>query len=177
MKIRLAIMRTTMNLRDHAAHRAAGFTLIEMLLVIAIAGIMMSMAVPSMAEFIRGQRVRTASFDLYAALTLGRSEGINRNVASSSQISMVPAGPCDSDSCSWAEGWVIRQGATDVQVQSSLTGELTIDGPKQVNFDRAGRVTLTGRTTFHIEAQGTEVKRCVQIDSVGRPSTKTVGCP
>lgn len=170
-------MRTTTKFGIRSVSKATGFTLIEMLLVIAIAGIMMSMAVPSMAEFIRGQRVRSASFDLYAAMTLGRSEGINRNVASANKIVITPAGACDSDSCNWAAGWTTAVGGTTIQVQSTMSDELTIDGPKKVNFDRAGKATLTGRTTFHIEAVGTEMKRCVQLDSAGRPSTKSVGCP
>lgn len=163
---------------DQKSRIAHGFSLIELMVVLAIMGIIMSVALPSFSEFVRGQRVRSISFDLYSNLAAGRSEGINRNVASANRIVVEPAAGavCDADSCNWAVGWTVKHGATVIQNQNAFGREVTINGPKKVEFDRTGRASITGVTGFDIQSEGSGTRRCVTIDSVGRAKTKNGGC-
>ena len=57
-----------------------GFTIIEIMVVIAIMGVLLTIAAPSFVTFTATQKVKTASFDLYAAMMFARSEAIKRKV-------------------------------------------------------------------------------------------------
>jgi len=55
-----------------------GFTLLELMVTLAIAGILMAVAVPAMGNFIRNGRITAAANDVMAALHFTRSEAIKR---------------------------------------------------------------------------------------------------
>ncbi len=55
-----------------------GFTLLELMVVLAIAGILMAVAVPAMRDFMRNGRITAAANDVMAALHFTRSEAIKR---------------------------------------------------------------------------------------------------
>ncbi len=59
-------------------HAARGFTLIEVMIVLAIGAITVAMAAPSLLATIRANRVEAAASDLRAATQLARSEAIKR---------------------------------------------------------------------------------------------------
>ncbi|MGH8196640.1 MAG: GspH/FimT family pseudopilin [Steroidobacteraceae bacterium] len=56
----------------------AGFTLLELMLVVAIAGVLLAIAVPAMGNFIRNSRITGAANDVMAGLHFTRSEAIKR---------------------------------------------------------------------------------------------------
>ena len=85
--------------RPLSAARAAGrgFTLIEMLIVLAIGAIVLAMGLPNLTEFVADQRVRTAQSDLVGELTYVRAEAI-KNAA---RVTMARSG------ATWKDGWRI----------------------------------------------------------------------
>ncbi len=58
----------------------AGFTILELMVVVAIVGILMAVAVPAMGNFIRNGRITAAANDVMAALHFTRSEAIKRRM-------------------------------------------------------------------------------------------------
>lgn len=60
--------------------RNRGFTLLELMVVVVIAGILLGVAVPAMGNFIRGARMTAAANDLLGAMYLARSEAIKRRL-------------------------------------------------------------------------------------------------
>lgn len=56
-----------------------GFTLIELMVTIAVAAILLAVAVPSFRHLIISNRLTTAANDVVTALTVARSEAIKRN--------------------------------------------------------------------------------------------------
>lgn len=56
--------------------RAYGFTLIEVLVVIAIGGILMGIAVPGIKTLLNVQKIKSATFDLVTTAMLARSEAV-----------------------------------------------------------------------------------------------------
>ena len=58
----------------------AGFTLLELMLVLAIGSILLAIAVPSMGNFIRNSRITSAANDVMGALHFTRSEAVKRRI-------------------------------------------------------------------------------------------------
>ena len=57
-----------------------GFTLLELMLVVVLAGILLGIGVPAMGDFIRNARITGAANDVMAGLHFTRSEAIKRRV-------------------------------------------------------------------------------------------------
>jgi prepilin-type N-terminal cleavage/methylation domain-containing protein len=70
----------------------AGFTLIELMFVLAIVGIFLGLAVPNFQSTIRSNAREEAAFSLVNALALARSEAITRG----QQVMVAPNAPTDS---------------------------------------------------------------------------------
>lgn len=75
-----------------------GYSLIEMLVVLAVAAILLAVGVPGFRAMLENQRVRIAANDFFIALNVTRSEAIQRG----RRVDLVPA-----DGLDWASGWVI----------------------------------------------------------------------
>ena len=57
-----------------------GFTLLELMVVLAIAGLLMAIGIPSMRDFVRNSRITSAANDVMAGLHFTRSEAIKRRM-------------------------------------------------------------------------------------------------
>ncbi len=75
-----------------------GFTLIELMVTIAIAGILMMVAIPSFQEFMRNNELRSVSNGLYNAMLVAKNEAMTRN----SHVLVAPYKDGD-----WKAGWRI----------------------------------------------------------------------
>ena len=83
-----------------------GFTLLELIIVITIAALLVTMAVPGYQSLILRNRMSTAANELTSALNLARSEAIRRNRSTVVCKSSDGAG-CGSAAASWSEGWLV----------------------------------------------------------------------
>lgn len=151
------------------AHR--GFTLPELLIVVTVMGVLLAAGVPSFVEFIRNQRVKTASFDLFSSLVVARSEAITRNT----NVTITPA-----STANWANGWTITyvEGTATVTLRDhSSMPNITISGPAAVVYRGSGRLSGTAVPQFQLTASGaTVITRCITVDLSGRPVTKASAC-
>jgi type IV fimbrial biogenesis protein FimT len=92
-----------------AKRYSAGVTLIELMVTVAIAAILISIAVPSFESIVRRNRIAAATNLLVQSLHLARSEAVRRGrdvVACPSESVNDAAPKCDS-SAVWTDGWVI----------------------------------------------------------------------
>ncbi len=146
-----------------------GFTLIELLITIVIAGILASAAIPFFQDFIAGQRIKTASFDLISALSLTRSEALKRNA----DVTVMPANG------GWQNGWTVRAlvgGAVTTLNQQAAFRGLTITGPASVTYTNSGRLSAAV-APFSISNPSNNTRRCIRIDLSGRPNSTVGACP
>jgi type IV fimbrial biogenesis protein FimT len=87
--------------------RHRGLSMIEMMVVLAIAAILMALAAPGFGDLIQSQRVTATANDFVAAINLTRSEAIRRGM----RVDLVPAG----DGGDWAAGWIVFVDSDDDQ--------------------------------------------------------------
>jgi type IV fimbrial biogenesis protein FimT len=145
---------------------AAGFTLIETLMVVVILAVLAGIAAPSMRAFMDSQVVKTPASDLYSSLVLARSEAIKRNAA----IDVVPV------ATDWAQGWTVRlqSGGTVLRTQDSYPRiSINASTAGTVTYGANGRLS-TSATLFRVLVPGNvEARmRCVTVDVTGRPSVR-----
>lgn len=115
-------------------NRIAGFTLIELMVTLAVVAIVAAVAFPNFQETLRSNRVATTSNDLLASLALARSEAVRGTRG---------AGICSSangTSCggSWNDGWIVWQ-------DTNGNGAFSAGADQIVRYSqgRPGRMTLT----------------------------------
>jgi type IV fimbrial biogenesis protein FimT len=87
--------------------KARGFTLLELMITIALVAILLGIGAPSFAEFIRNSRITSKSNDLLAAMHLARTESIKRRApvtvcGSGNSDAAAPA--CDTNSF---DEWIV----------------------------------------------------------------------
>jgi len=78
--------------------RRAGFTLVEMTVVLALAAVLLALATPALGTLIRNQQLKSANGDLFAALGLARSQALARGLT----VRVQPRDPSGTD---WRRGW------------------------------------------------------------------------
>ena len=74
-----------------------GFTIFELMVVLAIAAILVVVAVPSFTSILAMMRVKTLAGEIQSALTNARSESMKRNAS----VSVTPA------ASGWQGGWTV----------------------------------------------------------------------
>jgi type IV fimbrial biogenesis protein FimT len=86
-------------------HRhARGFTAVELIMVMAVVGILMSIAVPSFRTFMQNTRLTTQANTLVYALNLARSSAVKLDKA------VQVCASSDGASCNgaaWDQGWIV----------------------------------------------------------------------
>jgi type IV fimbrial biogenesis protein FimT len=86
-----------------------GFTLVEMLVVLAVGSILLAIAIPSYAFLVNTSRLAAVTNDLVTALHLARSEAIKRGIrvtVCKTSDAMV-ASPACSTTANWQDGWLV----------------------------------------------------------------------
>ncbi|GLS03005.1 hypothetical protein GCM10007860_01480 [Chitiniphilus shinanonensis] len=89
--------------------RQGGFTLIEVMVVIAIIGVVLGIAAPNYQSLVRNSRLSSASEELLTHLMLARTEAIKRNASVEVCASANPAASePECDGSDWKDGWIVR---------------------------------------------------------------------
>ena len=159
-----------MTQRPTPARAGRGFTIIELMVTVAILAIMTAIAVPSFRSFVNNQRIKSAATEMMTAVLIARSDAIKRNAS-------VTLAPVNADD--WAQGWNVTVGGTTLHQQEAvenITATTYTDSTcatsgaiATVVFSNTGRPGAA--SCFKFAAAATTSARCVKVDLTGIPSS------
>lgn len=140
-------------------NRSSGFTLIEMMVTIAVLGILAMVALPNFQAWVESSRMTAQANDFLTALHMARSEAVKRNA---------PVTVAAKDG-GWADGWqVLDADGAVLRDFPALKGGGTLEGDDTITFQPNGQAIAT---TFELRsASGADPGRDIEIDLSGRAS-------
>ena len=151
--------------RSPVLHRAAGFTIIELMTSVAVLAIIIAFAIPSLTNLMLDTGLKTTAIDVYNAMVYARSEAIKRNAT----VDVIPTGG------NWKNGWTVQVGATVLKTVGPSTTTLDdITTPGTISYSGTGRLTTPGTITYviNVSANPNVTPRRVIVDMGGRPSIR-----
>ena len=145
-----------------------GFSLAELLIAVAITGILAALAAPSFSDLMKGQKIKSMATDINVSLMRARSEAVKRN----RNVTITP-----TTAGAWQDGWTIADpdnAGSNIEVRAATSG-LTVTGPDNVTYLTWAHTGCLG-VSFDIRAAGTSTRSCVTVDLSGRPYVKAAAC-
>ena len=166
---------------DHSyPKKETGFTIMELMIALAIVGIITMIGIPSMAQFLASSRTDSQINDFLTTIREARTSAMKLN--SATIIS-----PISGD---WTSGWQMGldsngDGAIDSILRESLVAknELQFDSiPSFINFDARGRADPTLISITPLRCGTTNPRRDIDVTFAGyiditRCSCGSVPCP
>jgi type IV fimbrial biogenesis protein FimT len=139
-----------MNQRQLTAIRkgGTGFTILEMLLVLAISAVLLITGIPALRDYGARQRMSAAIHLLHSHLVLARNEAIRFNA----QVVACPGKPdggCQDDS-DWSEGWIVFADLNSDRQYQPLESMLRVEP----GLDQLVIHSSTGRNTLRFYPNG-----------------------
>lgn len=168
--------------RVQAMNRQHGFTLIELMITLAIAAIVLAIGVPSFQGMMRNNRAAAQMNEFTSALNLARSEAVKRGV----NVGLEP------NTGGWAQGWTVfvdtdgngslTDAAETLRIYDRLEGNPTIDNAvTSIIYLPSGAITAAGtqQINYALDPSDSTTLRRICINPIGRPSIgkEHTACP
>jgi len=155
--------------------RNAGFTLVELMITIAMAAILVTVAVPGFQGFVLNNRMTGNANDMIATLGYARSEAVKR----AADVTVCASNDGESCSGTWTAGWVVLDNADNVlRAQEAPGGTTTLTGAGTIIFSANGRMTTPAAATTLTLCPGKDdiQGRQIVIEPTGRAGVVSAAC-
>jgi len=153
----------------------SGFTLIELMITIVIAGILLAVGVPSFNAFAANNRLTTQVNSFVTAVNFTRSEAIKR----SSSVTICKSNTGTSCAGNWSDGWVvfddinnngaINAGDTIILVHGALQNDNTlISSANRISYSSQGLAPGFNNTFTLCDNRGATKAKAIITSNTGR---------
>jgi type IV fimbrial biogenesis protein FimT len=179
-RIGMAAMRPNAGVSGFA--RSAGFTMIELMMTIAIATIVMTLAIPSFRYITNANRIAGEINGLLGDMQFARAEAIKEGQGVTVCVSTDHT-TCAANDTDWEHGWIVISSLASVgvlRVQSPFSSTDTFESLtlSTVTFNRegyAGGIANGGTViTLHDSTSTSAWTRCLSLTFSGQMTTEMV---
>lgn len=155
-----------------------GFTLIELMVALAVLGILLSIAIPSFQNMVLDNRIAAQANQVITALNYARSEAVKRGA--SATLCPTSGGAACAGSTNWSTGWLVfadadgngtvGAGEAVLRVWPAPKGGNTLNtGTRQrITFGATGTATGSNDTFRLCDGRGTAAARSIVVNVMGR---------
>jgi len=140
-----------------ASRAQLGFTLVELIVALAIVAISATLAAPNFAQMIANYRVRSAADGILGALNFARTEALRRNT------------PVTFSLTSGGSGWTVIQTTTSATLQSRSAGDL----PATTVTSSSAATSVTFLASGLVQS-GSQLSRVTVASNVNATDTRRI---
>ena len=155
-----------------------GFSLVELMIVLAVSAMLLAAAVPSFSASIQNNRLTTQVNEIHAGLSLARSEAVKRN----QDVAMCNSSNGTSCNGSWHDGWLVfvddnssgrrDEGEEILRTGGPVQGDVSIVfSQTRVRYASSGLAKHGSKGTFTFcDKRGVSTVKGLYINGSGRPT-------
>lgn len=157
-----------------------GFTLLELVITVAIIAILTGIGTPSFRNIILNSRATAAADGLVSAIQLSRSESAKRLADVKICRADSSATGC-ADDTNWSNGWLVcaspcNNAALVIRAWGSPASVTTLTSTSASGITFHGNGLGSTSANFYIAFGGTQEQRCVSVTQSGRIVVKRTAC-
>lgn len=138
----------TRNMSAIARPASAGFTLIELIITVVIAGIIASIAIPAMGDYMASGKMTTATNAVVTELVYTKSEAVKR----STPVTFCASKDLASCSGDWSLGWIVF---VDVDADAVVDGGDGDEILRRSDAPLQGMAVKSARADITFQPRGT----------------------
>lgn len=173
------------------ATKQTGFTLIELMVTIAVLAILLSVAIPNYQSMVLTNRMAAQANQVITALNYARSEAVKRGTTAT--VCSTSGGAACAGSTNWSTGWMVfadangdgtvGAGEAVLRVWPALNTGNTLNAgdlnPERVTYTSTGFATGFNKTFRLCDTRGKADARAIVINAMGRSYVEkgTASCP
>lgn len=151
-----------------------GFTLVELMVTVAVASILVMIGVPAFGDALLSSKLNSLSNNFVASVHLARSEAIKRN-ATVTLCASASGTTCGDD---WSDGWKILAGGAVIHTHAALPNGFQMseaDDVASISFPPTGvGITAAALTLCKATPSVGTQKRALTVKPTGRPEVTKV---